>query len=304
MRSSDNSSGKWLHKSTLPCLIWLFWRAQSQIGMCVAFLTQHLAVSLVFSPVQFGLPVFRQRRYTFGINLETCVLSSCLSSLFSEGMPELPQPSCSQHDWSEGDHHSLREFLEKRLQTAFLEMFSHSRTADSSVFLQASESMVEAYCRELASARGVASDLLGADMTVLLSGARFQRPVGYRRLIRDVASPETCYIVDLEQTSGYMNHVSTTVPALLQRSVRGSSAGAGGFCFSCPDLHARRLLEHFAIQGYPLICRPGVHKTLRSYFAWDVEWLVKTFSSRQLRHYTGMGCMCSPLGSSGRGACD
>ena len=80
MRSCGVPSGRWLHFSTLPCLVWIFWVlwlnpdffihecvSKFDFQILVAYLRAHFVFSLNFSPKHLGLPANRTRRFTIGV---------------------------------------------------------------------------------------------------------------------------------------------------------------------------------------------------------------------------------------------
>ena len=301
MRSSDSTTGKWLHKSTLPCLVWLFWIKTTSpswyLHECVTRfdveflmqeLLQYMTVSFVFSPHQLGLPVNRHRRYTFGINMLTHTLASWLEPFLSEDetLDELARQPWLRQPVERQCH--LRVALEADLLGIFLQLFSKDRVCECNIFLQAPHAMLEKYIDTLSRAsNGIAAAARGSstslDMTALLPGALFQRLVGYRRLIREIRTTERWFVMDLGQTAGYAKNVSHSVPALLVKSQlcmleasgAGSSSGSGDCELLSSSTRLVLPLEHFGIQGFPLVLRDDVSTKWSNFFPWDVNWLVE-----------------------------
>ena len=84
----NKSGGRWLHESTLPCLVWIYWLLCSQpswyLHECVQnfdhrtlaelLKTKYCTFSFCSSPRDLGLPANRWRRYTFGFNAQRILL--------------------------------------------------------------------------------------------------------------------------------------------------------------------------------------------------------------------------------------
>ena len=211
----DSAMGGWLHASSLPCLVWLFWVAAAApswfIHECVAsynpnfmcqMLMSYVMETIVFSPTLFGLPANRNRRYSFGIHSGKCQWLDALQDRgFSKNPSEVPGKAASSF---------------------FNSMFGRQILVGCELYLMAPAAVVEQYMRDVLLSKGhaVAAEAL-ADMTTLLSGAQFQRLVGYRQLLWDMYKTAPAFqhfVVDLEQTSGFYSRPSHLVPALLTKS--------------------------------------------------------------------------------------
>ncbi|CAE7524520.1 unnamed protein product [Symbiodinium sp. CCMP2456] len=322
MRQANSSSGKWLHRSTLPCLVWLFWLQKVQpswyLHECVVRfdasaliqrLSQYLTLSFVFSPVDFGIPVHRQRRYTFGINLESHTLSDVLVQTMGEKLCGFRSPSSKPYDWSVDDDKQHRESVQMSLWTVFKQMFFHDVTAGCDVFLQAPRSMVQKYIEGLADAKGISrqssSDGHGLDVTAVLSGAHFQRLVGYRALVRESGSTEGWYVMDLEQTSGFKGRITSIVPCLLRNSTlcmlqaTGSVEGASGAFPPLPTSSTRLVMpvEVFALQGFPLVLRSDLCQKWAEFFPWSIDWIIRSFSGKEILQLAGNGMHLQAVGT-------
>ena len=253
----DTCTGQWIHESTLPCLVWLFWVLKAApswyIHECVPgfdaqalmqVLSTFMTVSVVFSPSLFGLPSNRQRRYTFGVNSERCAWNH-----------ELPFPG------TDGSGLTSR-----RVKSFFTRMFEREIQVGCEVYLTAPETLLVQYIRACAEEKGASVDPATVDVTICLSGAHFQRLIAYKQLLRDTQSdsPFRSFIFNLEQTSGYHASISHIVPALLTKSklcvlhaVSDAQGSANSMHLPSSKLRVVLPIEHFGILGFPMAFLQG-----------------------------------------------
>ena len=306
LRSTQSTAqSKWLHKSTLPCLVWMFWTAQASpdwfihecvqsfdAQMLVQTVSQYLTASIVFSPTLFGLPSNRHRRYTFGINAARCLWHQ---DLLDAGFADEPGSTTTRH-----------------AQKLFSFVFGREIMVGCEVYLVASDKVVAKWARDAASDKGL--DHLGGpnmDMKLCLSGAQFQRFIAYRDLLRQKkmeGGTFTSFVVNLEQTAGFQPHASHIVPALLTQSnlcVLHAQPAAGATSSVSPSAEVRLVLpiEHFAMLSFPLpeAVRSSVPESATRKWActfpWDVAWLQREIGDRMMRRLTGNGMNLHAVGS-------
>lgn len=156
----------------------------------------------------------------------------------------------------------------------FFTLFSHDVASGCEVYLQAPQAFVDDFVCEAAKAKGAVETDTALDMNVCLSGAHFQRLLGYRNLFRQTREEETlsqfpAFAVNLEQTSGFHGAGSHIAPALLTRSNLVVVKADGGPAPPCetdegepanirlPAAGVRVVLplEHFAIMSFPHFLR-------------------------------------------------
>ena len=317
MRPTTSVTKHWLHKSTLPCLVWIFWLAFAQpswyIHECVsgfdceellfAVKKIYTSFSMVFTPKMFGVPANRSRRFTFGFNKLTFQLSRAAKAMLME--------ACGVGD---EDDESLEDLdVQQRsqgLMTCFTNMFHRDVVAGSDVFLQAPCEMVAAYVRANSSIRSETGGDGGPtpgcpDMRVCLSGARFQRLIGYMKTLRENMGNERTRsaMVNLEQTSGFHSTVSDTCPALLTRSFLcrltvknrdlGLDAEADGQEQHPTPVRILLPLEHFAVLSFPIF-NAGEWS---GFFPWSISWLQKNIEELEIKRLTGNGMHLQAIGS-------
>jgi hypothetical protein len=289
---------KWLHESTLPCLVWIYWLKHyapdaflhectarfdhTQISMT---LQDFFTVPLVFSPVDIGIPSHRLRKYTIGIN----VVKRCVGLLSDDGERvtytciEVARLTASEADIREG------------WAACFQKMFFSTLAATASVFLQATDDQVDAFADEILESRGLVR-VPDFKFHAVLKAADFQRMLGYRSLIKQKLFcnrlKSDCIIVDLQQTSGYMNF-RTSAPVILTHSM--FYAFPTGSLMSLRHGTSRLLLplEYLAVQAFPIDVKAmapgepdGEAGPLRDLHKRHFPWAFDDFTDFRLAHYT------------------
>lgn len=199
------------------------------------------------------------------------------------------------------------------LQHFFAKMFNRSFARDlccgCEVYLVAPPEMLQSFVAEAASEKGydVGSADGGIDMNICLSGAHFQRLIGYRKLIKEKFDPSShnlFFIVNLEQTSGFHGSVSDIAPALLTKStlcvlqgVLSETEGSSKSDLELPPSKMRLVLplEHFAMLSFPLLFDQEVK--WGGFFPWHVDWLQKNMAPADLKKLTGNGMHLHAVGA-------
>jgi hypothetical protein len=263
MRKGSSHHGKWLHTSTLPFLVWMYWikltRPDLFVHECVArfdsavfeeTLDAYTLLPLVFAPVDLGVPAHRRRKYTIGWDTAKRLLGHVRDDGTSSGQ----RVSWVQHN---GEKDTDESKLQARLDwtAEFKSMFFAKPASSASIYLQATDEMVLDFANAALTLRGI-TPRPGLRQEVALRGAEFQRMLGYRAAIRTKIFLKglrtDCIIVDLQQTSGYVGCGSPWAPTLLTRSAL--------FSFDCSSRssmssgRSRLLLpwEYFAIHSFPI----------------------------------------------------
>lgn len=307
MRAGGSAWGKWLHQSTLPCLVWIFWVKFSRplwfVHECVSsfdyqtlakHLLDYLLVSINFSPKHIGLPANRTRRYTVGT--DKLRLQVCRAAVRSKKA-------------------MTDEQLRTRLVAFFKKLFYRDVVADVSVYLQAPLSMVHDFVNRMASERGFPdSQGYPLNCAAVLSGAFFQRMVGYRNMIKDamrhrgIIAP-CSFLVNLQQTAGFQK-ISDVAPALLTKSYLCQLAVHRNGEAAHIDCRTVLSIEHFCIQSFPIyIPCLAAHAVFgdapddlnlwafhSEHFPWHQNFM-NSIGEQQIRKFTGNGMNLEALGS-------
>ena len=259
MRQGQAVGAGWLHASTLPCLVWIFWTRKVQpdwfLHECVQnfdfrqlanALDEYCIFSFKTTPQQLGLPANRFRRFTVGYQGTKCVLSSeVVSAVSSDGLEDSEPPpelatmrgqllAISRQEMQPGSAQDCENLLgvkpiQTLLQRKYAGMFTRKVRAGCEIYLVAGHRLVREHAEAAAVSRGMSAtnvdvSAADADMMASLPGAHFQRLLGYRRLARESCDVQTVrefpyLVVNLQQTSGYHDRVSHVVPALLTKSM-------------------------------------------------------------------------------------
>jgi hypothetical protein len=169
----------------------------------------------------------------------------------------------------------------------------------------------------MAAQKGFVSEGLPLDTAAVLSGAFFQRMVGYRNLIKDtmlcrgVVAP-CSFLVNLQQTAGFQK-LSDVAPALLTKSYLCQLAvqqeGVAGRV-RIVDCRTVLSIEHFCIQSFPIYIPSlaahavvgdapedlGLKAFHDEHFPWHKN-IVNGLGDDVLRKLTGNGMNLEALGS-------
>ena len=303
MRSGSTCTGQWLHKSTLPCLVWMFWLRHSKPTwyvhectsrfdareLCEFLEAQYMSFSLRFSPKMFGVPADRHRCYTVGFNTQTCQLTQMAKERLEE--------ACA--DWlDEGqplEGLSLSN-LSNGLLRCFQGIFERRVAVGCEVFLQAPAELLNAFLEKHAPAGHATATGARKDLLLCLSGAEFQRLVGFQKIFRENfhgtfnEALGSSGVVNLQQTIAFQSRVTNIVPALLTKSVlcvlTQKEQGVEPARVGLP-------IEHFGMLGFPIF-EVG---SFSAFFPWKLSWLVEHLTSSEIREMTGNGMHLQAIGS-------
>ncbi|CAE7589544.1 unnamed protein product [Symbiodinium sp. CCMP2592] len=303
MRSGASTTGQWLHKSTLPCLVWMFWLRQSKPTwyvhectsrfdaqeLCEFLEAQYMSFSLRFSPKMFGVPADRQRCYTVGFNTQT----HQLTQLGREMLEQACADSLDEGQQLEGL--SFRN-LSKGMSECFREIFERQVAVGCEVFLQAPAEMIAAFHEKHAPPGSATCTGSRKDLLLCLSGAEFQRLLSFKKVFHDNfhgtfdEALGASGAVNLQQTIAFQARVTNIVPALLTQSVLCVLTKKG------QDAEPVRVvlpMEHFGMLGFPIF-GAGCFSEL---FPWEFSWLEAHLTSVDIRRMTGNGMHLQSVGS-------
>ena len=228
MRQGQALGAGWLHASTLPCLVWIFWTRKVQpdwfLHECVQnFDFRQLANALdeysVFSfkttPQQLGLPANRFRRFTLGYHGMKCVLSSeVVGTVSSDGLEDSEAPPelatmrgqllaiCRQEMEQRGSAQDSENLpggvkqIQELLRRKYEGMFTRKVRAGCEIYLVAGHQLVRQHAEAAAASRGMSASNVDvpaedADMMASIPGAHFQRLLAYRHLVRESCDAQT-----------------------------------------------------------------------------------------------------------------
>lgn len=189
---------QWLDEESVTALVYLFslraYRPDIFINECTPYwqaevmediLPEYAFQSLVFTPLDLGIPSSRERKYTIGINKATMTQLLSLDS------------------------------------ATFQSLTYHRLACDATIFLRASEKLVKDYLDRVAGRRGILPRQDGQTFlarAVLPTGDRL-RLDAYIRAAADRPSLSGPLFVDITQNVAVRPSMNRFIPCLLRRSV-------------------------------------------------------------------------------------
>ena len=211
--------------------------------------------------------------------------------------------------------------LQSYVSDLYNEIFKRQISVGCEVYLEAPHTLVQQFEDRARYARGVDCNALAADVSSCLTGAQFQRLVGYREMIRQTCQNNPAKVqmlqqfpfcaINLQQTSGFHSSISHVMPALLTKSTLLIVKAVTPAVTCDPDplrrvalqpADGRQLLaiEHFGVMSFPLALHDSSHEQRarwRPFFPWQVAWLLQEFNEQDLRRFTGNAMNLHSLGS-------
>ena len=230
--STQGKHGLWLDEANIPCLVWFHGLRVSKPSIIINECTpnfveilqrmmdeQYISATVVFGPVEMGIPCSRPRRFTVLVRRDLCK---------RQRVPPLIL------------------FEEDR----FLGIIAAKMVANADMFLRATPQDVQQYAAHLAKQRGVAlpDDVILASSLLLSPWLRNQL-TNYRSVLNSKGKLplDSEFFVDLSQSAYDRARMSHIIPCLLRNSV----------LFAMKANRPLTPAEYFCVQCLPITLAEG-----------------------------------------------